>query len=86
MKYYVYIILCKNGGLYTGIATDVKRRFIEHKIGKGSSYTKANKPVKILYTEEHPNRSSALKREVQIKRWRRKEKLDLIKFGKTKNS
>lgn len=85
MKYYVYIILCENGALYTGIATDVERRFREHEAGKGSAYTRANKPVKVLYKEEFSNRGEALRREAEIKSWQRKKKLELIKFRKPKN-
>ena len=76
--YFVYLLECKDGSLYTGITTNVERRFKEHKEGKGGAYTKAKKVRKILYTEEHKDRSSALKRESKIKRYTRKEKLNLI--------
>lgn len=81
--YYVYIIECKDNTLYTGITTDVKRRFKEHSMGRGGSYTKAKKVKKLLYSEESENRSSALKREGEIKSWKREKKLELInKNGK----
>ena len=73
--YYVYIIECKGGTLYTGITTDVRRRFQEHSLGKGGSYTKTKKVKKLLYTEECEDRSTALKRESEIKGWRRGLKL-----------
>ena len=76
--YFVYILECEDGSLYTGITTDVERRFNEHRNGKGGHFTKSRKAVKLLYTEAHPNRSLALKREVQIKGWSRKKKLALI--------
>lgn len=76
--YYVYIIECQDKTLYTGITTDVKRRFREHSSGKGGAYTSSRKVKKILYTEKHPDRSSALKREAEIKSWDRKKKLALI--------
>ncbi len=76
--YFVYLIQCKDNTIYTGITTDVLRRFKEHKNGKGGHYTRAHKVKKILYTEAHKNRSSALKREAQIKGWRREKKNDLI--------
>ncbi len=76
--YFVYIIECEGGTLYTGITTDVARRFEEHMAGKAAHYTSANKPVKVIYTEEQPDRSSALKREAEIKKLSREEKLDLI--------
>jgi putative endonuclease len=77
--YAVYILGCKDGSLYTGITTDVLRRFAEHKNGKGGHYTRARGVVKILYTEEHKNRSSASKREAEIKGWDRQKKLNLIR-------
>ena len=79
MPYYVYIIECKNRALYTGITTDLKRRFAEHKSGRGSHYTGYNPAVRIRYSEEYPTRSQAAKREFQIKRWSRAKKLALIK-------
>ncbi len=80
--YFVYLIQCGDNTLYTGIAKDVDRRFAEHNIGKGARYTRARKVVKVLYTEKYTSKSQALKREVQIKGWRREKKLNLIKFGK----
>ena len=76
--YFVYILECKDGSFYTGITTDVQRRFKEHKQGKGGALTRAKKVVKILYTEQQPDRSSALKREAEIKHYPRPEKLSLI--------
>ncbi|MBI2068907.1 MAG: GIY-YIG nuclease family protein [Candidatus Yanofskybacteria bacterium] len=80
--YLVYLIQCKDGTIYTGITTDIERRFQEHKDSKGGRYTSSRKVVKVLYTENHKDRSSALTREAQIKGWRREKKLNLIKFGK----
>jgi len=80
--YFVYILKCADKSLYTGITTNIKRRFAEHKEGKGGRYTRAKRAVKIVHTEEHPNKSSALKREAQIKRWPRQKKLELIQFGR----
>jgi len=76
--YFVYILLCKDDSLYTGIATDVGRRFEEHKAGKGSKYTRARKVKQVVYTEKHKTRSEAQKREAQIKSMTRKKKLELI--------
>jgi len=80
--YYLYIILCEDNSLYTGIAKNVERRFIEHEKGKGSKYTKAKKVKQLLYTEKYKTRSQASKREAQIKGWRRERKLNLIARGK----
>lgn len=76
--YFVYLLECKDGSIYTGITTDVKRRLAEHKAGKGGHYTRAKKVKKLLYQEKHPDRSSASKREAEIKKWSRKKKLILI--------
>jgi len=70
------------GTIYTGITTDVQRRFREHLEGlhkKGAKYTNANKPVKILYTKEYETKSEAMKEEYRIKQLPRKEKLKMIK-------
>ncbi len=77
--YFLYIIKCADGSLYTGITTNVERRFSEHKSGKGGHYTRSRNVVRVVYTEQHSDRSSALKREIQIKSWRGKKKLDLIR-------
>ncbi len=76
--YYVYLLQCSDGTIYTGITTDVERRFQEHKNGKGGHYTSSRKAVKLLYTEKQKNRSNALKREAEIKGWRREKKLNLV--------
>ena len=75
--YFVYLLECADGSLYTGITTDVSRRLSEHKAGKGGHYTSAKKVAKLLYTEESKDRSSALKREAEIKKFSRKHKLAL---------
>ena len=82
--YLVYILECGDQSLYTGITTDVKRRFKQHKNGEGGHYTGAKQAVKIVYTERHPDRSSASKREAEIKSWRREKKLNLITSKKLK--
>lgn len=77
--YYVYLLECADGSIYTGISDDVTRRFRDHKEGKGGHYTSARGAKKIIYTEACGNRSNALKREIEIKRWPRSKKLNLIK-------
>ena len=76
--YYVYLIQCKDKSIYTGITTDVERRFLEHKNKMGGHYTRAHKVEKILHTEQFETRSEASKREAEIKSWSREEKLKLI--------
>ena len=77
--WYVYIIECIDNSLYTGTTVDVERRVKEHNNRKGGSYTKRRLPVRLLYREPQPDRSRALKREIQIKRWSKQKKLALIK-------
>ena len=68
---YVYMVACSDGSLYTGWAMDVRARVKEHNAGRGSQYCKQRRPVHVVYQEEVPSRSAAMKREVAIKRMRR---------------
>jgi len=77
--WYVYILKCRNGSLYTGITDNLERRFKEHASGKGGHFTKSFGAEKMLYSKRCLDKSSALKREALIKSWTRKEKLALIK-------
>ena len=78
MKYFVYLLECADGSLYTGITTDIERRLKEHQAGTGGHFTRAKGAKRILYTEEHPDRSSASKREAAIKKLSRPQKLSLV--------
>jgi len=79
LSYFVYILECSDGSLYTGITTDVNKRLDEHNNStKGAKYTKARRPIKLLYEELSSNRSEASKREYQIKKFTRIQKLRLI--------
>ena len=78
-RYFVYVVKCKDNSFYTGITTDVIRRINEHNKGtKGSKYTKGRRPVVLVYQEKCIDKSTALKREYQIKQLTRKQKLNLI--------
>ena len=76
--YYVYILRCSDGSLYTGITTDVGRRAAVHNSGKGAKYTRSRLPVTVVYQEPQPDKSAALRREIEIKALNRAEKLNLI--------
>jgi putative endonuclease len=78
MVYTLYILECTDGTLYTGITTDLARRFTEHQQGIGSRYTRAHGARRIVYSEVCPDRSSASKRESAIKSLSRKEKETLV--------
>ena len=66
--WFVYLIECADGSLYTGIATDVDRRFGEHVAGTGARYTRSHPPARLLARFSHPDHSSALKAEAAIKK------------------
>jgi putative endonuclease len=84
-SWYVYILKCKDGTLYTGVTTEVKRRVAEHNTSpKGAKYTKARRPVTLVYTEKAKNRSMAGKREAAIKAFVRTEKQALIRAHRSK--
>jgi len=76
--YYVYLIQCKDKSIYTGITNDLDRRFKEHKDKIGGHYTSSHKVEKIVYTETFKTKSEALKREIEIKSWKRNKKLKLV--------
>jgi len=78
MIWYVYIIRCSDGSFYTGITTDPGRRFRQHDAGNGAKYFRGRKPLKIVYQEGDHTRSSAARRELQIKRMTHGEKHVLI--------
>ena len=79
MPWYVYILRCGDGTLYTGITDDIPRRLAAHRAGKGAKYTRGRGPLELVYTEQLPDKSAALRREIEIKRLRRAEKERLIK-------
>lgn len=74
MSWYVYILRCGDNTLYTGITDDVARRLSVHQAGKGAKYTRGRGPLTLAYTEEQPDKSSALKREIAIKKLIRPQK------------
>ncbi|MEG0876102.1 MAG: GIY-YIG nuclease family protein [Oscillospiraceae bacterium] len=78
MSYFVYILRCGDGTLYTGSTDDVARRFAVHQSGKGAKYTRGRAPLTLVYSEELENRGAALRREAEIKGKSRKEKLLLL--------
>ncbi|MBQ8834794.1 MAG: GIY-YIG nuclease family protein [Oscillospiraceae bacterium] len=82
--WYLYILRCRDGSLYTGITTDVEKRLEAHRSGKGAKYTRGRGPLELVYREECGGHSQALKRELQIKALPREEKLLLI--GAMENS
>ena len=77
MMWYVYILRCGDDTLYTGITDDVEKRLAAHRAGKGAKYTRGRSPLELVYVEEQPDKSAALRREIAIKKLPRKEKMEL---------
>lgn len=82
-RWYLYLLECADGTLYTGIATDVERRFREHLSGKGARYTRAHKAVRIVASRLIGTRSAALKAEMAIKRLPKSRKLIAVAAART---
>jgi putative endonuclease len=81
MNFFLYIVECADGTYYTGIATDVQRRLLEHnglKAAKGARYTSARRPVRLVFEAVYASRSEASKEEARIKRLARQQKMQLI--------
>jgi putative endonuclease len=77
-SWFVYIVRCRDGSLYTGISTDVRARIAVHNDGRGARYTRARRPVTLVYVERRRSRSTALRREAAIKALPRAEKCRLV--------
>ena len=78
MAWFVYMLRCRDGSLYTGYTDDVARRLAVHQSGKGAKYTRSRLPVTLAYQEELTDKSEALRREAAIKKLSRAQKLALI--------
>ncbi len=80
--WFVYIFLCTDGSFYTGATNNLKKRFLEHKKGIGGRYTRSHKVIKIIYSEKFPTKGEALKKEYEIKSWKRQVKIKNLKLAK----
>lgn len=76
--YYFYLLECSDRSLYAGICLDLEARVSVHNEGKGAKYTRSRRPVKLVYWETLKNKSFALKRELEVKKWSRDKKLKLV--------
>ncbi|MFH0776292.1 MAG: GIY-YIG nuclease family protein [Patescibacteria group bacterium] len=81
MSFYFYLARCSDESLYAGFCVNLKNRERAHNEGKGAKYTRARRPVKIVYSEEFSSRTEAMRREAQIKNWSRIKKENLILFS-----
>jgi predicted GIY-YIG superfamily endonuclease len=77
-RWFVYVVRCVDGSLYTGISTDVSARVAAHNAGRGARYTRSRRPVELVHTERKLSQSTALRREAAIKAWPRERKLTLV--------
>jgi len=77
---FAYIVRCADGTLYSGYTVDLQKRLQAHNSGKGAKYTRARRPVKLVYAEELPSKSEAMRREAQFKRLTHAEKEELFKL------
>lgn len=82
-QWFLYILECRDGSLYTGITDDLDRRLAAHNAGKGAKYTRGRGPLILRYWEKCESHSHALRREMQIKKLTRQEKLELIENADT---
>lgn len=73
------MLRCRDGSLYTGITNDLTKRLARHRAGSASAYTRARRPVRLVYEERQPDRSAALRREAALRRLSRVEKLALVR-------
>ena len=78
-KWVLYILRCADGSLYTGITVNLAQRIKYHNEGLASKYTRPRRPIKLVYSEHYADNSSALRREIEIKKLSRQDKLKLIK-------
>lgn len=76
--WFIYMVRCTDGSLYTGSTNNLIRRWYKHKQGVGAKYLQAHEPKSIVFVEEHPNRSQACKREYEIKQYSKQEKESMI--------
>ncbi len=81
----VYLLACRGGSLYAGITCDLAQRLRAHRSGRGAAYTRAHRPVRLVYQEAAPDRGAALRREAEIRRWPRQWKLALIAITSGRN-
>jgi predicted GIY-YIG superfamily endonuclease len=82
MPWFVYVVRCRDGSLYTGVSTDVPARVAVHNEGKGARYTRSRRPVVLMHVERKRSRSTALRRELAIKALSRTAKLALVTAAK----
>jgi putative endonuclease len=84
-KHYMYVVQCRDSTYYTGYTTNVEKRLSMHNNGTGAKYTRARRPVSLLYVEEYETKSEALKAEYRFKQRKRKQKEDYIRESRNED-
>jgi putative endonuclease len=79
VSWIVYLLRCRDGSLYAGITNDLPRRLARHRAGTASAYTRARRPLRLVYQERQPDRGAALRREAALRRLSRAGKLALVR-------
>lgn len=82
MTYFFYLARCADDTLYSGYTTDLKEREQAHNEGRGAKYTRSRTPIRIVYSEEFASKSEAMKREAEVKKWKKEEKEKLLRLRK----
>ncbi|MBR0346017.1 MAG: GIY-YIG nuclease family protein [Rudaea sp.] len=77
--WFVYLLECRNGQIYTGVSPDYERRVADHRAGKGAAFTRINPPERLLAVKEFADKREAMRAEAQVKRLRRQQKIALVK-------
>jgi putative endonuclease len=77
--YYLYLLECEDGTLYTGVALDLEKRFVQHLLGLGAAYTRSHPPRRVLACRSYPSKGEALSAEYALKQIRREQKLQFFK-------
>jgi putative endonuclease len=77
-SWFCYMVRCKDGSLYVGVATDLAERIREHNWGVGAKFTAKRRPVELIWWQAFPNQKAARSRERELKGWRREKKLKLL--------
>lgn len=81
IEWFLYMIRCKGGVLYTGITTDIDRRFAQHQAGKGAKFLRGKSPLELVFHRKVGSHSAALKLEIAVKKWPKSEKEAVLKSG-----
>jgi len=77
--WFCYMVRCRDGSFYAGITNDLRRRVDEHNRGEAASYTAKRRPVKLIWAEGFDSQRAARRREVEVKGWSRRKKVDLLR-------